>query len=256
MITARQSVMVEQAYMSNNARLRKSILVVEDEDDLAKAVCFNLEREGFDVRRVDNGNSALVEIRRDPPDLIVLDRMLPAKSGDEVAQEIRRDPATASIPIIMVTAKAEESDELVGFALGADDYVTKPFSPKVLTARVAAMLRRGEIPSNDPEILRGGPFSLDRNRHELKLEGVSLGVTATELRLLAALMSASGRVLDRGTLIDRVLGQGAVVLDRTIDVHITSLRKKLSAANPRADYAGWIQTVRGVGYCFRSPTAE
>lgn len=232
---------------------RKTILVVEDENDLAELICFNLQREGFATRRVDSGDKALEEVRKSPPDLILLDRMLPVMSGDEVAQEVRRSPATSSIPIIMITAKVEESDELVGFAIGADDYIGKPFSPKVLVARVTAMLRRGEAPAADSEVLREGPFALDWNRHEVKVEGVPIGVTATEFRLLGALMGASGRVLDRGTLIDKVLGQGAVVLDRTIDVHITSLRKKLASADPSTDHAAWIHTVRGVGYCFRPP---
>jgi DNA-binding response OmpR family regulator len=235
---------------------KKNILVVEDENDLAELICFNLQREGFATRRVDSGDKAIGEIRRDPPDLILLDRMLPVLSGDEVAQEVRRDPATSAIPIIMITAKVEESDQLVGFALGADDYVPKPFSPKVLVARVTAMLRRGEAPASDPEIMREGPFSLDWNRHELKVGGIAIAVTATEFRLLGTLMSGSGRVLDRGALIDKVLGQGAVVLDRTIDVHITSLRKKLASADPASDHASWIHTVRGVGYCFRPPTGE
>ncbi|HWL92334.1 MAG TPA: response regulator transcription factor [Phycisphaerae bacterium] len=238
------------------SRAQKTILVVEDEHDLAELICFNLEREGISARRAAAGDKAVAEIRRDPPDLILLDRMLPGMSGEEVAQEIRRDPATAGIPIIMLTAKAEESDELVGFALGADDYVTKPFSMKVLMARVTAMLRRGDAPVPDAEIFREGPFSLDWTRHELTVGEAVIAVTATEFRLMGALMAASGRVLDRGKLIDKVLGQGAVVLDRTIDVHITSLRKKLAAADPAADHAAWIQTVRGVGYSFRPPTAE
>lgn len=235
---------------------QKSILVVEDEQDLADLVCFNLEREGYAYRHASAGDSALAEVRREPPDLILLDRMLPHMSGDEVASQVRRDPATASIPIIMLTAKAEEADELVGFALGANDYVPKPFSMNVLMARIGAMLRRGQKQTTDSEILREGPFVLDRSRHEFKINNALIAVTATEFRLLDALMGASGRVLDRGRLVNKVLGQSAVVLDRTIDVHITSLRKKLMAADASGYAAGWIQTIRGVGYAFRKPNGE
>lgn len=244
-----------QTGASAMAKASKTILVVEDEQDLAEVICFNLEREGYQTRRSGSGDAALAEVRTHPPDLVLLDRMLPNISGDDVAGEMRRDPATAHIPILMLTAKAEESDELVGFALGADDYVTKPFSMKVLLARVIALLRRGDAQSTDSDTLAEGPFALDRNRHELKVNGQPIGVTATEFRLLGTLMSASGRVLDRSKLIDKVLGQGAVVLDRTIDVHITSLRKKLQSAAPDENLAAWIHTVRGVGYSFRPPSA-
>ncbi|MCG8405140.1 MAG: response regulator transcription factor [Phycisphaerales bacterium] len=235
---------------------QKSILVVEDEQDLADLVCFNLEREGYTYRHAAAGDVALAEVKREPPDLILLDRMLPHMSGDEVASEVRRDPSTASIPIIMLTAKAEEADELVGFALGANDYVPKPFSMKVLLARVGAMLRREQGQVSESDSLQEGPFVLDRSRHELKLNGALVSVTATEFRLLDALMGASGRVMDRGRLVNKVLGQSAVVLDRTIDVHITSLRKKLMIADPSGDATAWIQTIRGVGYAFRRPNGE
>ena len=235
------------------AKASKTILVVEDEQDLAEVICFNLEREGYQTRRCASGDAALAEVRTHPPDLVLLDRMLPHVSGDDVANEMRKDGTTAHIPILMLTAKAEESDELVGFALGADDYVTKPFSMKVLLARVVALLRRGESQSTDADVVSEGPFALDHNRHELKVNGQSIGVTATEFRLLGTLMGASGRVLDRSKLIDKVLGQGAVVLDRTIDVHITSLRKKLQQTAPDQNLASWIHTVRGVGYSFRPP---
>lgn len=233
-----------------------SILVVEDETDLADLICFNLQREGYEPRRAAAGDAALQEVKRNPPDLILLDRMLPKLSGEEVATQVRRDPSTAMIPIIMLTAKVEEADQLVGFALGADDYVTKPFSMKVLMARIGTLLRRGRNRPGDVAVLREGPFMLDRDRHELSIGDRPLVVTLTEFRLLAALMSARGRVLDRGNLIDKVLGQGAVVLDRTIDVHITSLRRKLTAADPSGGAAAWIQTVRGVGYTFRPPSDE
>jgi two-component system phosphate regulon response regulator PhoB len=223
------------------------VLVVEDEADLAELLRFNLKREGYTCHCVDAGDAALRAIRDRTPDLILLDRMLPGLSGDEVVSRVKRDPATAGIPIIVLTAKAEEEDELVGFALGADDYVTKPFSMKVLLARMAAMLRRAEALEVDPDVVAVGPVVLNPARHEVTVNGQRVVLTATEFKLLRVLLSAHGRVLDREGLIDAVLGSTAVVTNRTIDVHITALRKKLGAA------AAWIQTVRGVGYTLRPP---
>lgn len=226
----------------------KSILIVEDETDLSDLIRHNLEREGHACRCAAGGDEALEQIVRQPPDLVLLDRMLPEVSGDEVAVRLKKNPATASIPVIMLTAKAEEADELVGFALGADDYVAKPFSMKVLLARVAAVFRRTETPeAADSDVMTAGPFRLAPSHHELTIGDRPVSLTATEFRLLTVLMRARGQVLDRGQIIDRVLGSSAVVTDRTIDVHITVLRKKLQSA------ASWIQTVRGVGYAFRQP---
>lgn len=236
--------------------MNRSILVVEDESDLADLICYNLQREGYECRRAAAGDAALQEIKKRPPDLLLLDRMLPNVSGDKVAEEVRKDPATASLPIIMLTAKVEESDELVGFALGANDYITKPFSMKVLVARISAMLRRREAAATEQTILRQDHLSLDPQRHEIKINDIPVPVTATEFRLLRVLMEARGRVLDRSQLIDKVLGQGAVVLDRTIDVHITALRKKLTAIDRTGQAAAWVQTVRGVGYAFRKGGEE
>ncbi|MCK6485216.1 MAG: response regulator transcription factor [Phycisphaerae bacterium] len=233
--------------VGNQAR---SILIVEDEIDLAETLSFQLQREGFACRRVEDGQSALSEIARHPPDLILLDRMLPRMSGDDVATRLKRDPATSFIPVIMLTAKGEDADELVGFALGADDYVRKPFSIKLLLARINAMLRREEGAIRDRELLTGGPITLDRGRHEVTVDGAPVPVTATEFRVLRELMNARGRVLEREQLIDSALGVGVAVTYRTIDVHITALRRKLGAA------AAWIHTVRGVGYAFRPPEED
>jgi len=227
----------------------KTLLVVEDEGDLADVVSYHLEREGYACRRARDGEAALAEVQRTRPDLIVLDRMLPKLSGDEVATRLKRDARTADIPILMLTAKAEDADELVGFALGADDYVRKPFSMKLLLARIAALLRRDRA-AREAEVLTAGPLVLDRGRHEVTVAGRPVVLTATEFRILAVLMSAGGRVLDRGRLIDAVLGQNVAVTDRTIDVHIAAVRKKLGKA------AGCVQTVRGVGYTFRVPVDE
>ena len=225
----------------------KSILVVEDETDLADLLRFNLTKEGYVCRCVPDGVAALAEVRREAPDLMILDRMLPGMSGEKVMEQVRRNPQTAAIPILMLTAKAEESDQLVGFALGASDYVTKPFSMKVLLARVAAALRREESSAAQTQPLTMGPITLDTERYQVFVEGTAVALTTTEFRILKTLMSAGGRVLDRSRLIDAVLGPMVAVTDRTIDVHIASLRKKLGAG------AAWVQTVRGVGYTFREP---
>ena len=226
----------------------KSILVVEDEADLAELLRYNLQREGYVCRCARDGASAVPEATRYPPDLIVLDRMLPGLSGDEVISQLRRDPRTAGIAIIMLTAKAEEADALVGFALGADDYVTKPFSMKLLLARVGALLRRKASAQSSEQVLVAGSIRLDTGRYEVTVDEQVIPLTVTEFRLLKAVMAARGRVLSRGQLIDGALGNGTVVTDRAVDVHVTSLRKKLGAA------AAWIQTIRGVGYAFREPT--
>jgi two-component system phosphate regulon response regulator PhoB len=228
----------------------KTILIVEDEGDLLDVLYYHLEREGYKCRRARDGEAALAEVQRSKPDLVVLDRMLPKLSGDEVATQLKRDSRTADLPIIMLTAKAEDSDELVGFALGADDYIRKPFSMKLLLARISAVLRRDFSSRQEREVLTRGPVTLDRGRHEVTVDGQAVALTATEFRILATLMAAGGRVLDRGQLIDAVLGRNVAVTDRTIDVHIAALRKKLGTASR------CIQTVRGVGYTFRVPVGE
>lgn len=228
---------------------KQSILLVEDETDLADMVRFNLEREGFVCRCAADGVTAIEEVRRQRPDLVILDRMLPRRSGDDVAAAILRERDTANIPIIMLTAKAEESDQLVGFALGAVDYVTKPFSMKVLVARIRSALRRQSAIDTSKELLQAGTITLDSERFEVTIGGTPVPLTATEFRILKTLMQAQGRVLDRTQLIDTVLGTAVAVTDRTIDVHIAGLRKKLGD-----DAAAWVQTIRGVGYTFRDPS--
>ncbi|MHC5111878.1 MAG: response regulator [Planctomycetota bacterium] len=225
----------------------KSILIVEDEADLAEVIRFNLEKEGHRCHCIGDGMEALGAIREMNPDLLILDRMLPGISGDDIIANLRRNPGTAGTPVIMLTAKAEESDELVGFALGADDYITKPFSVKVLLARVEALFRRlgTNVAIPEGETITLGPITLDRSRHELTVDGKPVTLTSTEFGILWQLLAARGRVLSREQLIDAALGTTAVVTDRTIDVHIAALRKKLGSAAPL------IQTVRGVGYTVR-----
>ncbi len=220
----------------------KRILVVDDEPDLSELLAYNLHRAGYETRVAPNGRVALDLAATFKPDLIVLDVMMPELSGVEVAERLRRDKTTARIPIVMLTARTDEVDELKGLASGADDYVTKPFSMKVLEARIEAVLRRAEATAVPSGVLRAGPLTLDPDAHEVQLDDAPIKLTVTEFRLLAALIEAEGRVLSRQTLISRALGPGVTVTERTIDVHVTSIRKKM------ADKAGMIRTVRGVGY--------
>ena len=222
---------------------RKHILVVDDEKDLTEVVVYNLQRAGYQTSVAQTGRQALDLIAAEPPDLVVLDLMLPEIPGTEVATRVRSNPETAQIPILMLTAKAEEVDVIVGLKVGADDYMTKPFSPKVLLARIEAILRRTAKPAAaEHKILRLGPIEINTETHRVQVEGQSIRLTLTEFRILAALLAASGRVLSRATLMSRAMGPGVTVTERTIDVHVTSIRKKLHGA------AGLIRTVRGVGY--------
>ncbi|MFT3789261.1 MAG: response regulator transcription factor [Tepidisphaeraceae bacterium] len=223
-------------------RGKRRVLVVDDERDLTELVAINLQRNGYDVLLAYDGAEALDLAERESPDLILLDLMMPKLDGTEVTRRLKGDPRTAGIPIIMLTAKGEETDIVVGLTLGADDYVTKPFSVKVLMARVASVLRRSDTPPETADVLRAGPLKMDMARHEATVNGESIHLTLTEFKLLAALVSARQRVLTRDQLMTKAMGAGVTVTDRAIDVHITCIRKKLGDAN-------WlIHTVRGVGY--------
>ena len=230
----------------------KKITIVEDQRDMAELLAMRLRREHYDVEVAYDGLEGLVAIRSALPDLALLDLMLPTMSGTEVTTELRKDPRTATVPIIMLTAKSEESDIVVGLHVGADDYVTKPFSMSVLLARIAAVLRRAEK-TNDEEgqdIMRAGPICMDADRHRVAIEGAPIALTLTEFRLLAAIIAGKGRVLSRDQLIDKAIGHDAVVTDRTIDVHMSSLRRKLGKARD------CVETVRGVGYRLASREDE
>ncbi len=242
-------VAVENSQKSAALGKQASILVVEDETDLAQMLQFNLERDGYGCTVANSGDVALEHIRKNPPNLILLDRMLPGLSGDDVIITLRREPETAQIPVIMLTAKAEDDDQLVGFAFGADDYVTKPFSMKVLLARVAAIVRRPKNSTEENTVINVGPVSINVTRYEVTVNDKEISPTATEFRILAALLRGKGRVFSRSQLLNQAFGENVIVTDRTIDVHITALRKKLGNA------AKWLQTVRGVGYTFREPTS-
>jgi DNA-binding response OmpR family regulator len=231
-------------------RGKRRVLVVEDEKDLVELISYNLTRNGFDVLTAYDGNAALDVARREVPDLVVLDLMLPGLDGTEVARRLKTDSRTASVPIVMLTAKGEETDVVVGLTIGADDYVTKPFSMKILLARINTVLRRNEQASaagiggaaGDGGVLKAGPLLIDSSRHEVTVDGEPVRLTLTEFKLLAALVAARGRVLTRDQLMDKAMGTDVFVTDRAIDVHITAIRKKLGGAN-------WlVHTVRGVGY--------
>ncbi|MBX6314029.1 MAG: winged helix-turn-helix domain-containing protein [Isosphaeraceae bacterium] len=223
------------------------ILIIEDERSLVEPLRYNLEREGFQVFVAHDGQDGLRQAQLKLPDLIVLDLMLPVKGGLEVCKELRAGALTKEIPIIMVTAKTEEADQLIGFAVGADDYVTKPCSMRVLVERIKKELRRRlareELPVG--AVIEAQGVVIDRHRHRALLHGEELMLTPTEFRLLEVLLRQVGRAFTRHELMDAAIGEDAVVLERTIDVHIKSLRKKLGAA------ADLIETVRGVGYRFR-----
>jgi two-component system phosphate regulon response regulator PhoB len=228
---------------------KSKILIIEDERPLVEVLTYNLEREGFDVVVAHDGSDGLRQAQLKLPDLIVLDLMLPLKPGLEVCRELKQATKTRDIPIIMVTAKAEESDELVGFATGADDYVVKPYSTKILIQRIKKELRRAQLreePATGSTIESQGVV-IDRHGHRALYQGQVLPLTPTEFRLLETLIRQSGRAFTRYELMDSAIGEDAVVLERTIDVHVKSLRKKLGGGGDL------IETVRGVGYRFHEP---
>jgi two-component system phosphate regulon response regulator PhoB len=223
------------------------ILIVEDDASLAEVLDYNLKQEGYDTQVARDGQQGLREIRLRCPDLVVLDLMLPMIEGIEVCRLLRADPATQETLVLMLTARAEESDELIGFSVGADDYVTKPFSVKVLLQRIHALLRRKEQGAADRDVLVSQGIMIDRRRHRATIGDKPVDLTPSEFGLLTALVRQPGRAFSRAELIDVALGDDAMVLERTIDVHVRSLRKKLGL------YSDLIQTVRGVGYRLRDP---
>lgn len=218
------------------------ILVVEDEPDIVEVLQYNLGREGFAVEASSRGDEALESIRRRPPDLVVLDLMLPGTDGLEVLRTLRRDQATRSLPVLLLTARGEEIDRVVGLELGADDYVTKPFSPREVTLRIKAILRRGEAEEEESERIEIGDLVLDVGGHRALVAGEPVPLTATEFRLLRILMERPGRVQTRDRLLSEAWGYAEDVDSRTVDTHVRRLRRKLGAAADR------IETVVGVGY--------
>ena len=222
-----------------------SVLVIDDEKDLVELVRYNLEKEGYDVIAATDGRSGLDIAREHAPDLVVLDLMMPGVDGLEICRQLRQDARTARLPVIMLTAKATEADRIVGLEMGADDYITKPFSPRELVARVKALLRRTSTAEQPHEIIRAGPLAIDVHRHEVTCAGREISLTATEFRILQLLATRAGRVLSRDQIIDSALGRDSSVFDRTVDVHITAIRRKLGRD------ADLVETVRGFGYKLR-----
>ncbi len=230
-----------------------SILVVDDEPDISALVAYHLAREGYRVRTVATGAEALSAIATDLPDLMVLDLMLPGVAGLEVLREVRATAAWADLPVILLTARREEADRVEGFRVGADDYVSKPFSPQELVLRVQAVLRRSrqEPRQGGRRVLRIGPFALDVEGMRAEVDGQELDLTPTEFRLLEVLMTRRGRVQSRRQLLEAVWDVTADIATRTVDMHVQRLRGKAGRAGD------WIETVRGFGYRFRTdPPAE
>jgi len=225
---------------------KEHILVVEDEEDILELVEYNLSKEGYQVAGTVTGEDALEKVKVQPPDLVVLDLMLPGVDGLGVCKTLKSDSKTAHIPVVMLTAKGEESDIVAGLELGADDYITKPFSPKVLIARVRAVLRRRATGARaESETIRVRDLVIHPGRHEVLVGGKPIDLTATEFRVLHFLARSPGWVFTRYQIVDAVHGEDYPVTDRSVDVQVFGLRKKLGPAGKH------IETVRGVGYRFR-----
>jgi two-component system phosphate regulon response regulator PhoB len=224
---------------------KTKVLVIEDDRSLAEVLTYNLKHAGYDVIVATDGQDGLLQAELKVPEIVILDLMLPVVDGLDVCRRLRAGSATKDMLIVMLTAKAEETDELIGFSLGADDYVTKPFSVKVLLERIKALRRRRTADPTSDEVTTRLGVTVDRRRHQASLDGKVLSLTRSEFRLLDTLIRQSGRVFHRSELIDAALGEDTMVMERTIDVHIRALRRKLGV------HADVIETVRGVGYRFR-----
>lgn len=234
---------------SPTATVRKKILVADDEPDVLSLVSLNLQRAGFEVLKAEDGERALRIAREQGPALLVLDLMMPGLSGLDVTKQLKQDPKTARIPILMLTARADEVDRIVGLELGADDYVTKPFSPREIVLRVQSVLRRVEAPVERVDMMEVGAIRIDRTRHEVFIHEVREEFTATEFKLLSVLMERCGRLQSREVLLNDVWGYESVIDTRTVDTHIRRLRDKLGTE------ARLIDTVRGFGYRMVAPDA-
>jgi DNA-binding response OmpR family regulator len=222
----------------------KQILVIEDETDIREMLALRLKKERFDVLEASEGMTGLKKALEEQPDLVLLDLMLPFTSGLDILRKLRDNRKTAQMPIIIVSAKGEESDIVVGLELGADDYVTKPFNISILLARINALLRRFQTSESPQKIVSAGPLEIDTDRFLVTVDGESVPLTRTEFGILYALATGRGRVFTRNQLIEEAIGSDADVFDRTIDVHVTSLRSKLGTAREL------VETVRGIGYRF------
>ncbi len=236
--------------MTVGVTLAQKILIIEDEIDIRELLTYNLELEGFEVVGAANGEEAYRALRSEPIQLVVLDLMLPDISGLEICRYIRRDSALSRIPVIMLTAKGEEVDRIVGFELGADDYVTKPFNIREMILRVRAVLARSKMTPVTGKALRRGPLTIDPEQYEAAMDGRQLSLTATEFRLLHHLAAHPGHAQNRDELLDVIWGEDKFVTPRTVDTYIRRLREKLGSAGEM------IQTLRGVGYRFQKMPEE
>src|SRR5262245_2821650 len=225
----------------------KKILIVEDEHDVIKLLKYNLEKEGFKVNYTSDGSLVLAEIRRDEPDLVILDLMLPGLDGLEICRQIRRNEKYTALPLLMLTARGEEADRVVGLEMGADDYVTKPFSMRELVARVRALLRRQDGPGAQRATLQRGSLTIDPSAHSVMVAGRRIELSALEFKLLHYLGSHPGMVFSRDQLLDRVWGDDRSVTPRSVDVYVRRVREKIE---PQPQVPTYIQTVHGVGYRF------
>ena len=224
---------------------KPKIVVIEDEVDILEVINYNLLKEGFDVCSALDGEEGLALIKKEVPDLVLLDLMLPGLDGIEICRKLKTDYSTRSIPIIMVTAKGEESDIVLGLGMGADDYMVKPFRPRELMARIRSVLRRGDFIEEGEGLVSIDELVIDINRHEVKLEGKKIVLTAMEFKLLHFLASHPGQVFTRENLLNHISSDDTFIIDRNIDVHIRSIRKKLNK------HRELIETIHRVGYRFR-----
>ena len=225
---------------------KPKILIIEDERSLIDILSYNLSREGFDVISASDGTEGLRRAQTSAPDVIVLDLMLPGIDGLQICRQLRSDPKTQGIRIVMLTAKSEEVDEIVGFNMGADDYVAKPFKIKPLISRIKALLRRPAVEPASAEVIAVAGIEVDRTLHTAKLDGEEMLLTPTEFKMLWTMMRRPGRPYSRNELLDNARGEDANALERTIDVHVRSLRQKLG------EKGNLIETVRGIGYRFKA----
>ena len=227
--------------------MAKKVLIVDDEKDIVELIAYNLKKEGFAADSAPDGETALAKIKKGNYGLVILDLMLPGLQGIELCRILRNDPATSSLPVIMLTAKGEEVDKVVGLEMGADDYITKPFSPRELVARVNAVLRRAEERPASARIIKEGVLVIDKDAYAVTRKGIQIKLSATEFRLLLYLVERKGRVFNREQLLNAVWSDEAFVEPRTVDVHIRRLRAQIeeNPSNPRC-----IKTLRGAGYFF------
>jgi two-component system phosphate regulon response regulator PhoB len=241
-----------QTPSTENRGRMKQILIIEDDRDIVELVRYNLANEGFQVASATEGTTGLATLKKTPPDLLLLDLMLPKLSGLDVCREIRRDESLNRLPILMLTARGDEADRVVGLEMGADDYVTKPFSPRELVARVKALLRRAEPPVDTPRIIEVGKLAIDPAAYRVSYAGKPVTLSTLEFRLLYYLASRPNRVFTRDQLLDAVWGLDRFVTPRSVDVYVRRLREKMEADPENPAY---LKTVRGAGYLFETRAA-